>query len=242
MRYVFITGTTGGLGASLLGAFRDDRIISITRRKVQTDIGLYREFHVDFLDEGALEEAIMDIFGSIDPDAGDEIFLINNAGAVGPVKSVENMDAKGYLDNYKVNVLAPALFIKGFIRAFKSLDVQKKILTVSSGAALSPMEGWAAYCTSKAAVNMLSGVTRAETADFNSPVLSSTFRPGVIDTGMQKTIRESDPKEFPNIDKFKNYKSEERLLDPDFVASILKEIIASDDFAEAANYDIADYM
>lgn len=242
MRYVFITGTTGGLGASLLGAFQEDRIISITRRKVQTDIRLYREFHIDFLDEGTLAEEILDIFGSINPVAGDEIFLINNAGTVGPVKSVENMDAKGYLDNYKVNVLAPALFIKGFIRSFKALDARKKILTVSSGAALSPMEGWAAYCTSKAAVNMLSCVTRTETSGLDSPVLSSTFRPGVIDTGMQKEIRESDPKEFPNIDKFKNYKSEDRLLDPDFVASILKKIITSDDFAESANYDIADYI
>lgn len=242
MRYVFITGTTGGLGQALLEVFKEDRIISITRREVDTDIDLYKAHHVDFLDETALEIKITEIFNSIDPAEGDEIFLINNAGSVDPIKSVENMDANGYLDSYKVNVLAPALLIKGFIKAFKHLDAVKNILTVSSGAAVKPMEGWGAYCSTKAAVNMLSGVTRAETKDFSSPVHAATFRPGVIDTEMQETIRSSDPKEFPNIDKFKNYKSESSLLEPDYVASILKKVITSEEYGKSANYDINDYM
>ncbi|AKG74008.1 SDR family NAD(P)-dependent oxidoreductase [Salinicoccus halodurans] len=242
MRYVFITGTTGGLGQALIETFKEDRIISITRREVETEIDLYKEHHVDFLNETALEEDIMDIFSSISPAEEDEILLINNAGTVNPIKSIESMDAKGYLDNYKVNVLAPALIIKGFIKSYKSFRAVKKILTVSSGAAVSPMEGWAAYCTSKAAVNMLSGVTRAETANLKYPIQSATFRPGVIDTEMQNTIRSSDPEEFPNIGKFKDYKSEKRLLEPDFVASVLKKIITSDTYGESANYDINDYM
>ncbi|WP_411844317.1 SDR family NAD(P)-dependent oxidoreductase [Salinicoccus sp. HZC-1] len=242
MRYVFITGTTRGLGQSLLEAFKEDRIISISRREVETDVDIYKEHHIDFLDETAMEDDIPEIFSSISPEKEDEIYLINNAGTVNPVKSVENMDVKGYLDNYKVNVLAPALFIKGFIKAFKDLQSEKRILTVSSGAAVNPMEGWAAYCTSKAAINMLSGVTRLETGDFEYPILSATFRPGVIDTDMQKTIRSSDPDEFPNIDKFKSYKSDQRLLAPDHVASVLKQIITSERYSETANYDINDYM
>lgn len=242
MRYVLITGTTGGLGKALLEAFKGDRIISISRRSVETDITLYKEKHIDFLDETVLEEMISDLFKSINPQNDDEIYLINNAGTVNPVKSVENMNAKGYLDSYKVNVLGPALFIKEFIKSFKNHEGVKRILTVSSGAAVNPMEGWAAYCTSKAAVNMLSGVTRAETADLAYPVQSATFRPGVIDTAMQKTIRSSDPDEFPNIEKFKDYKSEQQLLKPDFVASVLKQIITSENYNDSANYDINDYM
>lgn len=242
MRYVFITGTTGGLGQSLLAAFKKDLIISITRREVKTDIDIFKEHHIDFLDESSMEEDITDIFKSVTPAEGDEILLINNAGTVNPIKAIENMEAKGYLDSYKVNVLAPALIIKSFIKSYKFLDASKKILTVSSGAAVSPMEGWAAYCSSKAAVNMLNGVTRAETASFEFPVLSATFRPGIIDTDMQKTIRSSDPEEFPNIDKFKNYKSDKKLLDPDFVASVLKQIITSNEYGKSESYDINDYV
>ena len=111
MRYVFITGTSRGLGNALLEMFQEDRIISISRSKVETEYPLYKEFYVDFLDEKELESTVDEIFGSIEPEPGDEVFLINNAGVVDPVKSVENIDAEGFLNNYKVNVLAPALFI-----------------------------------------------------------------------------------------------------------------------------------
>ena len=56
MRYVFITGTSRGLGNALMEMFQEDRIISISRSEVETGCPLHREFHVDFLDENKLEQ------------------------------------------------------------------------------------------------------------------------------------------------------------------------------------------
>lgn len=242
MRYVFITGTSRGLGHALLDIFSEDRIISISRSKVETDIELYREFHVDFLDEKALEEKIPEIFNSIQPEKGDEIYLINNAGAVNPVKSISNMDAQGYLDNYKINVLAPALLMKGYVNAFSDLQAAKRILTVSSGAALNPMEGWSAYCSSKAAVNMVSDVLRQEMDRLDYPIFTATYRPGVIDTDMQGEIRSADPDDFPDLEKFRKYKESNRLYPPKVVAYVAQRIITSDNFGFSESYSISDFL
>lgn len=242
MRYVFITGTSRGLGNALLEMFQEDRIISISRSKVETEYPLYKEFYVDFLDEKKLESTVDEIFGSIEPEPGDEVFLINNAGVVDPVKSVENIDAEGFLNNYKVNVLAPALFMKGFVNQFKDLRGAKRILTVSSGAALNPTEGWAAYCSSKAAVNMVSDVLRLEMDRLQYPIFTATFRPGVIDTDMQSEIRSSEENEFPDVQRFKKFKETNKLYNKKTVAYVLKRVITSDNFAFSESFSISDFL
>ncbi len=242
MRYVFITGTSRGLGNALLEMFQEDRIISISRGRVETEYPLYKEFYVDFLDEKKLESTVDEIFGSIEPEPGDEVFLINNAGVVDPVKSVESIDAEGFLNNYKVNVLAPALFMKGFVNQFKDLRGAKRILTVSSGAALNPTEGWAAYCSSKAAVNMVSDVLRLEMDRLDYPIFTATFRPGVIDTDMQSDIRSSEENEFPDVERFKKYKETNKLYNKKTVAYVLKRVITSDNFAFSESFSISDFL
>ncbi|MFB9859962.1 SDR family NAD(P)-dependent oxidoreductase [Salinicoccus siamensis] len=242
MRYVFITGTSRGLGHAMLDIFREDRIISISRSKVETDVELYKEFHVDFLDEQKLEEMLPEIFNSISPEKGDEIYLINNAGIVGPVHSIANMDAQGFMKNYKINVLAPALLMKGYVNAFSDIQAAKRILTVSSGAALNPMEGWSAYCSSKAAVNMVSDVLRQEMDRLDYPIFTATYRPGVVDTDMQGEIRSADPEEFPDLETFKKHKSSNRLYPPKVAAYVAKRIITSDNFGFSESYSISDFL
>ena len=60
------------------------------------------------------------------------------------------------------------------------------IVNLSSGAAHNPMEGWSAYCSSKAALKML---TACVDKDFGEKgVRAFGFAPGVVDTGMQGSI------------------------------------------------------
>lgn len=242
MRYVFITGTSRGLGNALLEMFEEDRVISISRSKVETEYPLYKEFYIDFLDEKKLERSIEEIFESIEAEPGDDIFFINNAGVVDPVKSVSNLEAEELLNNYKVNVLAPALFMKGFVNKFKDHQGAKRILTVSSGAALNPTEGWAAYCSSKAAVNMVSDVLRLEMDRLKYPIFSATFRPGVIDTDMQSDIRASEAEQFPDVERFKKFKDTNKLYNKKTVAYVLKRVITSDNFAFSESFSISDFL
>jgi NAD(P)-dependent dehydrogenase (short-subunit alcohol dehydrogenase family) len=63
------------------------------------------------------------------------------------------------------------------------------IVNLSSGAAHNPMEGWSAYCSSKAGVAMLTRCVDKEYGEQGVRIFG--FAPGVVDTGMQGSIRES---------------------------------------------------
>ena len=63
------------------------------------------------------------------------------------------------------------------------------IITVGSGAAHNALEGWSAYCTSKAAVSMLSKCTDLEYR--HKGIRSMTLSPGTVATQMQREIKQS---------------------------------------------------
>ena len=63
------------------------------------------------------------------------------------------------------------------------------ILTISSGAATSPIEGWSAYCSSKAGALMLTGMVHKEYGDKGIRALG--LSPGTVATQMQREIKAS---------------------------------------------------
>src|SRR5699024_7088591 len=230
MKYVFLTGTNRGLGKAAANVFKDSRVISITRSNVDKTGNIHKAFTVDFNDTDAMEQFIPEIFNSVDPDETDEVYLLNVAGIVDPVKAVSNLSAEEMLTNYKVNVVAPTLLIQGFVNRFKDFGGEKRIVTVTSGAARGPIEGWSVYCSSKAAVNMIHSVLDKENIQQGNNIKSAVFYPGVIDTGMQEVIRASDIEEFPNLDRFKEYKETNKLAKAEDVAAALYKVVTLEDF------------
>jgi NAD(P)-dependent dehydrogenase (short-subunit alcohol dehydrogenase family) len=63
------------------------------------------------------------------------------------------------------------------------------VIHLSSGAARNAMEGWSAYCAGKAGLAMLTRSVHLEFGDKGVRVFG--FAPGVVDTGMQGSIRAS---------------------------------------------------
>jgi NAD(P)-dependent dehydrogenase (short-subunit alcohol dehydrogenase family) len=61
-----------------------------------------------------------------------------------------------------------------------------RIILISSGAATKVYKGWAPYCASKAALNMLA----ASVAKEEPLVTTISIRPGILDTDMQTLLRE----------------------------------------------------
>ncbi|CEA01940.1 Benzil reductase ((S)-benzoin forming) [Jeotgalicoccus saudimassiliensis] len=242
MKYVFLTGTNRGLGEAAAKTFGDSKIISITRSKVEEAGNIHKSFSVDFSDTDALEQFVPEIFNSVDPDETDEVYLLNVAGIVDPVKAVSNVSADDMVTNYKVNVVAPTLLIQGFVNRFKDFEGEKRIVTVTSGAARSAIEGWGVYCSSKAAVNMVHGVLNKENIHQGNNIKSAVFYPGVIDTGMQEVIRASDINEFPNLDRFKEYKDTNKLAKAEDVAAALHKVVTLEDFGSEESYDVKDYI
>ena len=134
----------------------------------------------DFKAVASLAEETRQVFG---PPS----ILINNAGVIEPIGSLLDSSPEDWASNVGINLLG----VYHCIRACLSdlLEANGVVINVSSGAAHTPLEGWSAYCSSKAGVAMLTKATALEYAESGLRVFG--FAPGTVDTEMQVKIRAS---------------------------------------------------
>jgi 3-oxoacyl-[acyl-carrier protein] reductase len=112
--------------------------------------------------------------------------VVNNAGVVEPIGHLADTDPRAWARLLHVNVVGA---YHGMVYALRAMPAGGVIINLSSGAASNAMEGWGAYCASKAALAMLTRVVQLEYGARGALVYG--FRPGVVDTGMQASIRAS---------------------------------------------------
>ncbi len=114
--------------------------------------------------------------------------LINNAGVISPIGRICETSIDDWAHNIQVNL------ISAYHVATLAIDKMLPrgggtIINLSSGAAHAPMEGWSAYCAGKAGLAMVTRCIHEELGDRGIRVFG--FKPGVVDTGMQASIRAS---------------------------------------------------
>jgi benzil reductase ((S)-benzoin forming) len=145
------------------------------------------------------------------------IYYINNAFSINPICKIENFEENQISLNLKTNIFFPVIFISALLNSFSKREF--RILNITSGAAMRPIENWALYCSCKSFLNMFFKVLETE---IKSNILIYNIEPGVIDTNMQQIIRDS---EFPESEYFKNLKIENKLKSPnEVVYQILKTV------------------
>ena len=225
MKAVVITGISSGLGRSLFKILADSefKIVGISRRflpeqtqKAQHSGGrivlLKADLAAAWQDLGVphLRQTLEQI------DCTDIVF-VSNAGTIHPVSSAERADPVTVRDAMAVNMLAPMLLVRELSAHVRRIGGNLAILNVSSGAASRPIAGWSSYCSAKAGIRMFLDVVAEENAD-QSAVRVVHIDPGVLDTGMQETIRKSDKSDMPSRDVFVRLEEEGRLRNPDDVA------------------------
>jgi NAD(P)-dependent dehydrogenase (short-subunit alcohol dehydrogenase family) len=189
---VLITGASRGIGAeaartfaasgwnvALLARSKDsiaDLAGAIGQRALAIPCDVSRYWEVD-----AAVKATLDAFGGID-------VLVNNAGVIEPIAGIAEIDPDEWGKVIDINVKG---VFNGVHAAMPVMLSQGggTILTVSSGAAVNPLEGWSHYCASKAAVQML---TRCIDIEYRERGIRAIgLSPGTVRTAMQEVIRES---------------------------------------------------
>ena len=135
---------------------------------------------------------------------------VNNAGVLGPIGPLADADAAQVARHLDVNVLGVVHGTQAFLRHRSPDGV---LVNITSGAARTPYEGWAPYCASKAAVDMLTEVVARETG-----IRAYAVSPGVVDTDMQAEIRSTPPERFPAVARFHDLKRREAFNSPAWVA------------------------
>ena len=153
-------------------------------------------------------------------------FLVQNAAILGPVKSIADLKLEDWRNHMAINVEGP-LFLSQLLLPKMN---NSRILHISSGAAHRALAGWAAYCSSKAALFMLYQVMNIELNERN--IYVGSVRPGVVDTPMQILLRKSDPEAFPDLPLFNQYNEEGKLIPIETVAQFLAGILLKTDNKE----------
>jgi benzil reductase ((S)-benzoin forming) len=224
MHYYLITGASQGLGCALAQAILarpDTRVLGISRHAT-IEHSRYQHQPLDLSDIEAVEHNLAKIFLPR-PDA-QSLTLINNAGTLGEIGYAGELPNEHFQFVFDLNVVAPAMLMNTFLDAYSSLiGIPRTILNISSGAAQRPVDGWAAYCASKAALNSLSETIQKEQDQRGSGVRVWSLSPGVVDTAMQAHIRTADSAQFSEQEKFTNLHNNGQLQEASTVASQIIE-------------------
>lgn len=218
MNKYFVTGSSKGIGRGLVENLLKDINNSVTGISRTNAIEHERFTHIE-MDLGDIESLVIrvDDFYKLD-NSYEKIILINNAGYLGEIKYIGDIPDKDFYHAYNINITAPAILMNAFIRNFRDNEAEKKIINISSGAAKVPYDGWSEYCSSKAAIDMLSRVANVERDKRGYDFTIVSLAPGVIETDMQEQIRGTSKKDFSNVDRFHTLKKNNELQSPDEAA------------------------
>ncbi|GAA3946648.1 SDR family NAD(P)-dependent oxidoreductase [Hymenobacter algoricola] len=218
MHYYIITGASRGLGKALAEAILRQPGTSVVgvSRHATIEHARYRHQPLDLSDILAVENNLHRVFPQW-PDAA-SVTLINNAAVVGEIGYLGEQPNEHFNFVFDVNVVAPAMLMNTFLRTYQPLSVPRTVLNISSGAAQRPIDGWAAYCASKAALESLSQMAQKEQHLRGSGIRVRSLSPGVIDTGMQQQIRAADGRQFSEAARFADLHASGQLATPEAVA------------------------
>ncbi len=249
MKYFIISGGSKGLGEGLAMELLDEShhllIIARSESRELKKLAAAKACQMDFFsfDLGqtqAIPQLMAQVFGQVDEQRVEGVYLVNNAGLIEPVKRVEDCPPEMVDQHMRVNLLAPMLLSAAFIRQSRHLNTQKRILHISSGAAEFPYYGWSCYCTGKAGLEMFGRCISEEQRDQKYPVECMSVAPGIIDTAMQTTIRSSREEDFIHRQKFIDLKEGGQLIAPRVAGKKLARLLLSDAFNDGGRADIRD--
>ncbi len=227
-KYLYIiTGTSKGIGAAIAKELDQPshHIIGISRTPNPDFSDRFEHKYFDLVDYAALPGLVVDIFFSLDQTEYASITLINNAGIIEPINTVDRCEANDFFESITINLLVPMILSSEFAKHLQEYTGVKRILNISSGAAKKPIEGWSSYCTSKTGLNMFTQCFGKEQAHVEDGIQVISMAPGVIDTPMQETIRGASKEVFPGIDRFLDLKENNALTSPSDVAKRIVDFL-----------------
>ena len=188
---IVITGASQGIGAAAARIFAQAGAkVALLARSDCTglvgEIGSERAMALrydvaDWAQVAAAHAAVLARWGRVD-------VWINNAGVIDPMSRIETADPLAWSAGIDINLKG---VFHGFRAALGGMKAQGggTIITVSSGAATSPIEGWSGYCAGKAGALMLTRSLHLE--EHAQGIRALGLSPGTVATQMQVKIKAS---------------------------------------------------
>ena len=238
-KIVIITGASRGLGLGFAKEYHKNgyRVISISRTKIKK-LYTVEQYQCDLSIISEIEKTITEIFTHLDNVNATQLTLINNAGNLGTVNTLENIDPQDISYTVQVNLIAPLILNSLFIKLSKNWNCKKKIINISSGAAINPYESWTMYCASKAGIDMMTKVVSKEQKEMKNGVDIISLYPGIVDTEMQAKARNTPKENFKSVQRFIDFYEHGELSTPKQVAEKIYDLDASGELKNGLILDI----
>lgn len=231
-KVAIITGASSGIGKAFAKSYvkSGGKVALLARRKekldelanelnnsndialsLQTDVSSAKQVEIAF-------KKTIAKWGRVD-------VVLNNAALINPIGKLENLNDDELLKLLNVNIFGAMIVAKYAINQFKKQQTTDCLINISSGAAHKPKVGWSAYCSSKAAMDMLTKVIGKENNSKNFCAFS--IAPGVVDSEMQAEIRNTSNENFPDRQRFVDLHTNNQLAKPSEVADVLLHLSKS---------------
>lgn len=211
----FVTGAGGGIGESIARelAARGGIVVAAdiemgAADRVVQDIlshgGRAEAMQVDVGDAQAMQAVSNEVFlrrGRVD-------VLVNNAGvSMRPFRAVWDASITDFEWMMRINYFGVVNGILSFVPRMRAQGKRGHIVNTSSFVTLDEVPGHGMYTASKAAVDGISEVLRAELEDQGDPIGVTVLYPGVVTTRIATSERLRDASERSEVRGVKPYES-----------------------------------
>jgi len=200
-------------GAEVVLSARSEAAITGIAEEIRASGGKALALACDIADPAAvaaLVEAVMARCGRLD-------HVVNNAGVIAPVARLADVAPDDWAKLIAINLAGVFTVCRAVLPVVRHAG-RGVIVNLSSGAAHRPVEGWSAYCASKAGAKLLTEVMALEEADTGIRIYG--FQPGAVDTGMLEQVRAAHLSEYSE-------RPRETLLPPELPARAIAWLCAA---------------
>ncbi|MEO0880531.1 MAG: SDR family oxidoreductase [Pseudomonadota bacterium] len=204
-----ITGASRGIGAAtarrlaeagaaVVLAARTKKALRDVEKEINKSGGAALAAPCDVADFASVERVVLQAertLGGLD-------ILVSNAGVIDPIARLEDSDPAAWSRAVDINLKGVYYGLRAAAPAMKRRG-GGVIVNISSGAANSALEGWSAYCASKAAAKKLTECAHGELGDAGARAAAVRvvgLSPGTVATDMMARIKESGVNPVSRLD------------------------------------------
>jgi len=188
MTTAVIIGTSGGIGAALEAALRDEGAF-------ETVLGFARSYegdrHIDLLDESTIAAAAVQVAKGPAPTLVIVATGLLHDGDRGPEKALRELDPDWLARQFAINAIGPAIVAKHFLPLMPKTGrcvfaaLSARVGSISDN----KLGGWYGYRAAKAALNQLIRTLAVEEKRRNDRAIVVGLHPGTVDTALSRPFQ-----------------------------------------------------